>query len=93
MAEVQFSLEGYERGLELIDEALVRNPEALRHRMVKAALYVGLGREADAEWEIEEVLLLQPEIRLSDVEFIWPYRDRETADRLLEFLRRAGLPE
>lgn len=93
MAEVQFSLGHYDKSLELNLEALRRNPAALRQHLFVAAAYAETGRLADAEWEVQEVMVLQPELTLRALEFIAPFRDREVSDRLTEALRRAGLPE
>ncbi|AXI42587.1 adenylate/guanylate cyclase domain-containing protein [Sulfitobacter sp. SK011] len=93
MAEIQFSQRNYEKSLELALQALERNPEALRQRLFLAATYMGLERIDDANWEIEEALLLQPELRLSDMPFIAPYRKPEAMRHLTGLLRRAGLPE
>ena len=93
MSEIQFSLRNYERSLELGLEALERNPEALRQRLFLAATYMGLERVEDARWEIEEALLLQPELRLRDIPFIAPYGKPEALEHLTGLLRLAGLPE
>jgi TolB-like protein/class 3 adenylate cyclase/tetratricopeptide (TPR) repeat protein len=93
MAEIQFSQRNYEKTLELGLKALERNPEALRQRLFLAAAYMGLERIEDARWEIEEALLLQPELRLNDIPFIAPYRKPEALGHLIGLLRRAGLPE
>lgn len=93
MSEIQFSKRNYEKSLELGLEALDRNPEALRVRLFLAAAYMGLEQAEDASWEIEEALLLQPELRLRDIPFIAPYHEQEEMDHLIDLLRRAGLPE
>ncbi|QJF52324.1 adenylate/guanylate cyclase domain-containing protein [Roseobacter ponti] len=93
MSEIQFSQQNYEKSLELGLQALERNPEALRQRLFLAATYMGLERVEDARWEVEEALLLQPELRLRNIRFIAPYRKTESLDHLTDLLRRAGLPE
>nr|WP_263618855.1 adenylate/guanylate cyclase domain-containing protein [Seohaeicola saemankumensis] len=93
MSEIQFSLRNYQESLELGLQALERNPDALRQRLFLAATYMGLERFEDASWEIDEVSLLQPELRLRDIPFIAPYREPEAMEHLISLLRRAGLPE
>jgi tetratricopeptide (TPR) repeat protein len=93
MSEIQFSQRNYEKSLELGLQALERNPEALRQRLFLAATYMGLERIEDAQWEIEEALLLQPELSLRDIPFIAPYGKPEAMGHLTGLLRRAGLPE
>ncbi len=58
-----------------------------------AAAYSELDRIDDAQWEIEEALLLQPELSLAGIYYIFPYRDPVTMERLIQALRTAGLPE
>ena len=93
MSEIQFSLRNYEKSLELGLQALERNPGALRQRLFLAATYMGLERAEDASWEIEEALLLQPELRLRDIPFIAPYSEPDAMEHLTSLLRHAGLPE
>ena len=93
MSEIQFSQRNYEKSLELGLRALERNPGALRQRLFLAATYMGLERTEDANWEIEEALLLQPELRLRDITFIAPYRKPDAMEHLTTLLRRAGMPE
>jgi tetratricopeptide (TPR) repeat protein len=93
LAEVYFSLGDYEQSIRFNIEATSRNPEALRNRIFLAAAYSEMDRIEDAEWEVEEALLLQPDLSLSNLEDIAPYRDPATAERLLKALRAAGLPE
>lgn len=93
IAEVHLSLGNYEESIRYSLEAVGRNPEALRLRILLAAAYSELGQIDDAQWEIEEALLLQPELSLASVYYISPYRDRETMERLIQALRAAGLPE
>jgi adenylate cyclase len=93
LAEVYFSLGDYEQSIRFNIEATSRNPEALRNRIFLAAAYAEMDRIEDAEWEVEEALLLQPDLSLSNLEDIAPYRDPATAERLLKALSAAGLPE
>ena len=93
MAEINFSLGNYEKSLELNEIAISRNAEALRQRIFMAAALVNLGRIDDAEWEVEEALALQPELSISSLHFIAPYKDPERLEDLSSALRKAGLPE
>jgi len=93
IAEVHLSLGNYEESIRYSLDAVSRNPEALRLRILLAAAYSELGQIDDAQWEIEEALLLQPELSLASMYYISPYRDPETMERLIQALRTAGLPE
>ena len=93
LAEVHFSLGNYDTSVQFNLEATRRNPEALRNRLFLAAAYSEMGRMEDASWEIQEALALQPELKIASLEYIAPYRDQTTADKLANALRAAGLPE
>ncbi len=92
LAEVHFSLGKLEEAMALSVEGLERNPEALRMRLMHAAILAELGRTEDAEWEVLEALALQPGITIANVPDIYPYREGEILARLERALRQAGLP-
>lgn len=93
IAEIYFSLGEYDESLRYGLEAMERNPEALRQRLFLAAVYVELDRKSDAEWEVQEALLLQPELTTASLRYIAPYREEEPLKRLTDALREAGLPD
>jgi adenylate cyclase len=59
--------------------------------MFLAASYAQAGRLEDAEWEVAELLTLDPGFTLEHVHEVVPFRDREPLGRLLDGLRKAGL--
>lgn len=93
IAEVHFSLGNLDAALEWSTEALERNPEALRQRLLQGAILTELGQIEDAEWEVVEALALQPGITIANLPDIYPYREGSTLARLEQALRAAGLPE
>ena len=90
---LHFSLGNLQTSVDYNMQAITRNPEALRQRIFLAAAYAELGRIDDANWEVQEALALQPELDLSGIQFIAPYRNPDAAERLIKALRLAGLPE
>ncbi|SDE05605.1 adenylate/guanylate cyclase domain-containing protein [Ruegeria marina] len=93
IAEVHFSLGNVDDALAQSTEALKRNPEALRQRLLQGAILAEMGRTEDAEWEVMEALVLQPGVTLANLPDIYPYREGDTLKRLEQALRLAGLPE
>ncbi|MCE8514538.1 hypothetical protein KBY22_17680 [Ruegeria pomeroyi] len=93
IAEVHFSLGNLEAALEWSTEALKRNPEALRQRLLQGAILTEMDQTEDAEWEVVEALALQPGITIANLPDIYPYREGSTLARLEQALRAAGLPE
>lgn len=91
-AEAYFSLGQYDLAVLNSEVALQRNPAAQRVRMFMAAALAHMGRIEEASWEIEELLLLEPDFTIDAVPSVAPYEEQATIDRLIEGLRQAGLP-
>jgi TolB-like protein/class 3 adenylate cyclase/cytochrome c-type biogenesis protein CcmH/NrfG len=92
-SETYFSIGRYDEAIELSTEALRRNPAAQRQRLFLAAALALRGDVDDANWQIEELLLLDPGLTIAAMREIAPYRDASVNARLAEGLRLAGLPE
>jgi hypothetical protein len=56
-----------------------------------AACHAQLGQFAEARLQVEEVLRLKPDFRLSDERL--RYKNPADVEHVLEGLRKAGLPE
>jgi adenylate cyclase len=88
-----FALGRYQDAINALTHAVERNPASVIGRVFLAAGYANLGRLAEAEWEVAEVLTLDPGVSLQDVREWAPFTTPMPRDRLLDGLRRAGLPE
>jgi hypothetical protein len=93
LAEIYFSLGNCQKSVDLNSETLQRNPTAHRARLLMAVCLAILGHIDEAEWEIEELLLLEPTLSIRALPAIAPYKDQATMDRLIQGARMAGLPE
>jgi adenylate cyclase len=83
----------YAEAAEALQDALKHNESAVLARLFLAASYVRLGRQDDAEWEIEQVLVQSPDTKLSLIATTLPLKNR---DKLIAFstdLRKAGMPD
>ena len=59
-----------------------------------AAAYGSLGRAADSESEAKEVLRIVPGFSMQlQLPRTYPFRDPAHLERMMELLRKAGLPE
>ncbi len=85
------TLHRYEQAIADLEEALRRNPTLWDARLFLAASYAHAGRIAEAEWEIAEVLVAEPDLSLRRVGEIAPYKERSHLEHLLDGLRKAGL--
>lgn len=83
----------YEEAIETLEKARERNESAIPVRISLAVAYVRAGRQDDAEWEVEQIQMLNPTETITHTEQSYPLLDRAMKDRLLNDLRKAGLPE
>lgn len=88
-----YTLGRYTEAIEALQEALEHNQNAQAPRLFLAASYVRLGRQDDAEWEIEQIQILNPGTTLTHLASAYPIKDPEQMKAFLEDLRKAGLPE
>jgi adenylate cyclase len=88
------------QSLERCDEAVVafrrvisRNPDFFYAHMHLAAAYAELGRMEEAKSEAVKVLTMNPSFSVLRVAGRLPFKDTATLARLVDGMRRAGLPE
>lgn len=95
LGRAYYSLGRYEEAAAALQEATERNQAALIPRLFLAASYVKLGQMDDAEWEIAQVQVLDPDYTVSKFATDAPMSrmgNKGTAG-LIEDIRKAGLPE
>ncbi|MFW2440557.1 MAG: tetratricopeptide repeat protein, partial [Arenicellales bacterium] len=83
----------YEEAIEALEKARERNEDAIPVRLSLAVAYVRAGRQDDAEWEVEQIQMLNPSETLTHTKQSYPILDQAMKDRFLDDLRKAGLPE
>jgi adenylate cyclase len=93
MGRSYYTLSRYPEAVESLQEALEHNENALYPRLFLAASYVRLGRQEDAEWEIERIQIQNPGTTLKHLATTYPIKKQDQMDAFLEDLRKAGLPE
>jgi adenylate cyclase len=90
----QFHLGRYDMAVELFKQALDQNLDWQNARRYLIAAYGHLGRREDAAWQIAESQVLGYNETLTEAKrYRLPYRDPRYRERLLDGLRKAGLPE
>jgi hypothetical protein len=62
-------------------------------RVFLAASYANAGRVGDAQWEVVEILTLDPALSIDRVREWVPFTTAEPLERMVDGLRLAGLPE
>ena len=93
LGRAQYGLGKYQEAIEALSSAIERNETALAPHLFLAASFIGLGRQDDAEWEIEQVLVLDPEYTTTKYESMTRIAKEDELKRLLDDLRKAGLPD
>ncbi len=88
-----FFLGRYPEAVEAMKDALEHNANAPLPRLFLAAAYIRLGRQDDAEWEIDQVMILYPNTTLFQVATTLPLSNRDQINAILGDLRKAGLPD
>jgi adenylate cyclase len=81
----------YEEALEVLDRALIRDPDFPSTHIVLAIIYSKTGKDKEARAEVAEILRINPNFSMELVRERTPYKDQATSEELLETLRKAGL--
>ena len=93
LGRAYYTLKKYNKAVEFLEQAKERNPNAIQIIQHLTAAYYRAGQVDDAEWQVEEILLLQPTITISDISKSIPISDEEVIENFLSALKAAGLPE
>ncbi len=82
----------HDRAIPVLIEAVNRNPAFLLSHIYLAAAYADGGEADEASWKAVEILTLAPEFAVEEWLKTQPIKDAAQARRLVENLRRAGVP-
>jgi len=93
LGRAYYTLGRYEEAIAALEKAQERNENAAAIKPFLIASYVRAGRLGDAEWQVEELQMVNPEETISHTDNVIPIADPELKQAFLEDLRRAGLPE
>ncbi len=83
----------YDKAIAWCDKAVRREPDSLIARIMMTVVYSLSGREEQARVEGLEVLRIQPKFSLEIFEKKVTYQRKEDRERLLNALRKAGIPD
>jgi adenylate cyclase len=88
-----YTLGQYENAIHALEQAQTRNENAIPVKIFLTASYVKADRIEDAQWLIDQILVLNPETTIRHTERNIPVTDLKLKNRIIEDLRKAGLPE
>ncbi len=93
LGTVYIRMERYEEAITVLKKALHYQPDFLSVHRYLAVCYAALGSEEEAHAEIAEVLRLNPKYSVKKFAKRLPIRDKAVKERIIEALRKAGLPD
>ena len=88
---LRYELEEIAEAVRMLELAVESNPNYQLARVFLAASYAAAGQSEAANWQVMEVLALNPDFSLTVVERGSPIRDPIYKERFLRDLQRAGL--
>ncbi len=84
----------YEKAIVLAKKGLsVHSPDQLTPNLTLAASYISLNRTDEARNAVKEVLRINPNFSLEYFGMMLPYKQKESLDKYIDALRKAGLPD
>ena len=92
-AQVAYQLGRYPEAVSLLKRRILRNPDSDMSRVLLAAAYGQMGQFEPAREAWREALRVNPAYSLENRRKVLPYKNPEDFERLVEGLRKAGLPE
>jgi len=87
-----YFLKRQDKAIESLQNAIFRNENYLNAHLYLAATYASIDKLEDANWEMEKILILDPEFSLKYWAETQPYKSKSRLARMVTDLRKAGLP-
>jgi len=91
LGQAYYTLRRYELAVATFQKGIASNPESERLHVWLAASLAQAGRLEDAAWEVDQILVLNPEFKLLNLTEAFPYKDPADQEHFLAGLRKAGL--
>lgn len=93
LGQAYFILRRYPEAIETFERGLASNPASERLRVWLAAAYAQNGESEEAEWQVEQVLMLNPSFSSERMEEVFPFSDPADLKHFQLGLRQAGFPD
>jgi len=87
-----YFLQQKDKAIDSLQSAMFRNENYLNAHLYLAATYASLDQQEDASWEVEKILILDPEFSLNYWAKTQPYTSKARLQHMVADLRKAGLP-
>jgi adenylate cyclase len=92
MAQAYFEMARFDDAVALLNRRLLRDPDSDISRVLLASCYGHLGQEDRARAEWAAALRINPEYSLEHRRRVLPYKDASAFERIVDGLRKAGVP-
>lgn len=86
-----YFLKQQKKAISSLQSAIFRNDNYLNAHIYLAATYASLGQIDDANWEVEKILILDPEFSLNYWAQTQPYASKQRLMKMVTDLKKAGL--
>jgi len=91
LGQAYYILRRYQDAIHAFERGVSSNPASERLHVWLAAAYAQADMIDEAEWEVEEVLTLNPDFSLLRLREAFPFKDTEDRQHFLQGLSKAGL--
>jgi adenylate cyclase len=88
-----FMLERYQEALPYLERLVNAGDDIPTWRAQLAATYMALGRELEAKGEINKAIEFMPNLSITEILSVTPFKDNQVAERYAKLLSKAGLPD
>ena len=88
---LHYSSEEYDEAVRDLSDSLEINPNYLQSKVWLAATYAAQGRLEDAQWEVDQIRTLAPDIDFGWVERAYPIQDFHYKQRFRNDLKQVGV--
>ncbi|MES9823350.1 MAG: winged helix-turn-helix domain-containing tetratricopeptide repeat protein [Candidatus Thiodiazotropha endolucinida] len=92
LGQAYYILQQYEEAINAFQQGLRSNPNSERMHVWLAAAYAQFGLADDADWEVEQVLLMNPHFSIVRIIDAFPFNEPEDLQHFVEGLKKAGFP-
>lgn len=91
LGQAHYILRHYEEAIVAFRKGISNNPTSERLHLWLTASYAQIGDIDKANWEVEQILILNPEFSLERLQHSFPFKHQSDRDHFLNGLRKAGL--
>jgi len=93
LGSIHYAQGDLKQAIEMLQTGADISPNYQQLRVWLAAAYAASGRLEEAEWEVAEILAINPKFSLESVGIAFPFRDPRYRDRFVADLIKAGLTD